>query len=44
MDSTATSLCMDNNIPILVFGLDDPGNIKRAILGENIGTLVSIKE
>lgn len=41
MDSTATSLCMDNNIPILVFGLDNPGNIKRAILGEKIGTLVS---
>lgn len=40
MDSTATSLCMDNNIPILVFALDQPGNIKRAILGENIGTLV----
>lgn len=40
MDSTATSLCMDNNIPILVFGLDEPGNIKRAILGEKIGTLV----
>ncbi len=41
MDSTATSLCMDNNIPILVFGLDQPENIKRAILGEKIGTLVS---
>ena len=41
MDSTATSLCMDNNIPILVFGLDKPENIKRAILGEEIGTLVS---
>ena len=41
MDSTATSLCMDNNIPILVFGLDDPKNIRRAILGENLGTLVS---
>jgi uridylate kinase len=41
MDSTATSLCMDNNIPILVFGLDEPGNIKRAISGEKIGTLVS---
>lgn len=41
MDSTATSLCMDNNIPILVFGLDKPKNIKRAILGEKIGTLVS---
>ncbi|MBE6051168.1 MAG: UMP kinase [Clostridium sp.] len=41
MDSTATSLCMDNDIPILVFGLDDPKNIKRAILGEKLGTLVS---
>jgi len=41
MDSTATSLCMDNNIPILVFGLDAPGNIRRAVLGEKIGTLVS---
>ncbi len=41
MDSTATSLCMDNNIPILVFGLDKPENIIRAILGEKIGTLVS---
>ncbi|MGM9974101.1 MAG: UMP kinase [Clostridiaceae bacterium] len=41
MDSTATSLCMDNNIPILVFGLDEPGNIKKVILGEKIGTLVT---
>lgn len=40
MDSTATSLCMDNNIPILVFALDAPGNIKRAISGEKMGTLV----
>lgn len=40
MDSTATSLCMDNNIPILVFGLDSPENIKRAISGEKIGTIV----
>lgn len=40
MDSTATSLCMDNNIPILVFGLDDPDNIKRAVQGEKIGTIV----
>ncbi len=43
MDSTATSLCMDNNIPILVFGLEDPENIKRAVMGEKIGTLVSRK-
>lgn len=41
MDSTATSLCMDNDIPILVFGLDKPENIKKAVLGEKIGTLVS---
>ena len=41
MDSTATSLCMDNNIPIIVFALDTPGNIKKAILGDEIGTLVS---
>ena len=30
MDSTATTLCMDNNIPILVFGLDEPGNIRKS--------------
>lgn len=41
MDSTATSLCMDNNIPILVFGLQGEGNIRKAISGEKIGTLVS---
>ena len=40
MDSTATSLCMDNNIPIQVFGLDDPENIYKAVMGEKIGTLV----
>ena len=40
MDSTATSLCMDNHIPIHVFGLNDPENILRAIKGEKIGTIV----
>jgi RNA polymerase sigma factor (sigma-70 family) len=40
MDSTATSLCMDNDIPIIVFSITTPGNIRRVILGENIGTLV----
>ncbi|MBQ7032224.1 MAG: UMP kinase [Clostridia bacterium] len=40
MDSTATSLCMDNKIPIRVFGLEDPDNILRAMRGENIGTIV----
>lgn len=43
MDSTATSLCMDNDIPILVFALDNPENIKKVVLGENIGTIVSKK-
>ncbi|MBQ7950785.1 MAG: UMP kinase [Clostridia bacterium] len=40
MDSTATSLCMDNQIPIHVFGLQQPENIVKAITGETIGTLV----
>lgn len=40
MDSTATSLCMDNNIPLIVFGIDHPGNIVDVILGKNIGTNV----
>ena len=40
MDSTAASLCRDNNIPILVFNLEDPQNIVKAVLGENIGTIV----
>lgn len=40
MDSTASSLCMDNNIPLLVFGLDDPANIIRVLNGEKIGTVV----
>lgn len=43
MDSTASSLCMDNNIPIHVFALDEPGNIKRAVNGEKLGTFVSKK-
>ncbi len=40
MDSTATTLSMDNNIPVLVFALKDPGNIKRVILGEQIGSYI----
>lgn len=40
MDSTAISLCMDNKLPIMTFDLAKPGNILKAILGENIGTLV----
>lgn len=40
MDSTAASLCKDNNIPILVFSIEDPENIFKAVCGEPIGTLV----
>ena len=40
MDSTATSLCMDNNLPILVFDMTVPGNIARVLKGENVGTTV----
>jgi len=41
MDSTAISLCMDNNLPIIVFNLMEKGNIKRVVSGDPIGTLVS---
>jgi len=41
MDSTAFSLCMDNNVPILVFNLNDPHAIKDAVTGKQVGTLVS---
>ena len=41
MDSTATSLCMDNDIPILVFGIAEPENIIKVLCGEKIGTVVS---
>ncbi len=40
MDSTASSLCMDNNIPLLVFSISEEGNIKKAVIGENIGTII----
>lgn len=40
MDSTAASICMDNNIPIHVFGLAQPDNVIRAIYGEKIGTMI----
>ena len=40
MDSTAISLCRDNKLPILVFDLTKPGNIRRVVLGEPLGTLV----
>ena len=40
MDSTAIALCKENNLPILVFDLTVRGNIRRAVMGESIGTLV----
>src|SRR5690606_12256139 len=40
MDSTASSLCMDNNIPLLVFSISEEGNIEKAVTGENIGTII----
>jgi uridylate kinase len=41
MDATAVSLCMDNKLPIIVFNLNKEGNIKRVVMGEKIGTVVS---
>ena len=40
MDSTASTLCMDNDIPLIVFSIMDKGNIRRAVLGDKIGTVV----
>ena len=40
MDSTATAMCRDNNVPLLVFGIADPENIVKAVKGEKIGTIV----
>jgi len=41
MDSTAITLCMDNKLPIIVFNLRKPGNLRRVIMGERVGTMVS---
>jgi uridylate kinase len=40
MDSTAVTLCMDHNLPLIVFNLKEPGNIKRIIVGQKLGTIV----
>ena len=42
MDATAISLCMDNKLPIVIFNLKTPGNIKRAVLGDEVGSLISV--
>lgn len=44
MDATAASLCMENVIPVLVFSIYEPGNIKRAVQGENIGTFIGSED
>ena len=41
IDSTAAALCMDAHLPVLVFGLDDPNNIYRAVMGETLGTVIT---
>ena len=41
MDTTAISMCMDNDLPIIVFNLNVPGNLKRVVLGEKVGSLVA---
>jgi len=42
MDATAISLCMDNKLPIVIFNIQEPGNLKRAIMGESVGSLVKV--
>jgi len=42
MDATAISLCMDNSLPIVVFNIQQPGNLMRAIMGESVGSLVKV--
>jgi uridylate kinase len=44
MDSTAITFCMDNDLPIIVFDVTQPGNIIKALTGEQIGTLVYARE
>lgn len=41
MDTTAVSLCKDNNLPMIIFNMNEPGNIRRVIMGERIGSLVT---
>ena len=42
MDMTAFTLCKENNIPVVVFDINKPGNLKRVILGKKVGTLVTV--
>ena len=43
MDATAISLCMDNKLPIVVFNLRQPGNLRRVIMGDPVGTKVGVE-
>ena len=42
MDATAISLCMDNRLPIVVFNMNEPGNVRRVVMGQAVGTVVSV--
>ena len=44
VDAAAFSLCMDNGLTMRVFGMNEPGNVTRALLGEKIGTLVTVDD
>jgi uridylate kinase len=41
MDMTAFTLCMENNLPIIVFDMNRPGNLKRVVTGDHVGTIVN---
>jgi uridylate kinase len=41
MDLTAVSLCQDNNMPMIIFSMNEPGNIRRVVMGEKVGSLVT---
>jgi uridylate kinase len=41
MDLTAVSLCQDNNLPMIIFSMNEPGNIRRVVMGEKVGSLVT---
>ena len=42
MDMTAFTLCKENNVPIIVFNMNEPGNLKKVVLGDEVGTLVEM--
>jgi uridylate kinase len=42
MDMTAFTLCKENNVPIIVFNMNEPGNLRKVVSGDSVGTLVEI--